>query len=143
MIGAGRRTVNLFPDHLGVMDIGWVRSICLAMPGATEEILWGSELVFKAGGRMFCVLSLEPGGTWVSFRTDEESFAELVERPGIVPAPYLARAKWVALETPDALPPLELKQRLERSWQLVVQRLPKKKRDPLMAARRGARPASA
>jgi hypothetical protein len=32
-----------------------------------------------------------------------EEFAELVERPGIIQAPYFARNQWVALETEDAL----------------------------------------
>lgn len=123
------------------MDVEWVRAICLALPGAAEEILWESELVFKVGGKMFCVVSLEPGSTWLSFKADEESFAELLERPGIVPAPYLARAKWVALETEDALPPGELKERLERSWRLVVDRLPKKARERIMDSRRPAPPA--
>ncbi|MCS7044040.1 MAG: MmcQ/YjbR family DNA-binding protein [Bryobacteraceae bacterium] len=126
---------------LGCMDVEWVRAICLALPGAAEEILWESELVFKVGGKMFCVVSLEPGSTWLSFKADEESFAELLERPGIVPAPYLARAKWVALETEDALPPGELKERLERSWRLVVDRLPKKARERIMDSRRPAPPA--
>ncbi|MCX7604505.1 MAG: MmcQ/YjbR family DNA-binding protein [Bryobacteraceae bacterium] len=126
---------------LGCMDVEWVRAICVALPGAAEEILWESELVFKVGGKMFCVVSLEPGSTWLSFKADEESFAELLERPGIVPAPYLARAKWVALETEDALPPGELKERLERSWRLVVDRLPKKARERIMDSRRPAPPA--
>jgi predicted DNA-binding protein (MmcQ/YjbR family) len=32
-----------------------------------------------------------------------EDFEELIERPGIIPAPYSARATWVALETFDAM----------------------------------------
>ena len=53
-------------------------------------------------------------------------FAELVERPGVIPAPYLARASWVALEDSDALPTAELKQLVRQSYELVRERLPKK-----------------
>jgi predicted DNA-binding protein (MmcQ/YjbR family) len=115
------------------MDVEWVRAICLSLPGVTEEILWGGDLVFKVAGRMFCVASLEPGGVWLSLKAGEEAYAELVERPGIVPAPYLARAKWVALESRDAMGPAELKQRIVQSWKLVAGRLNKRERDRLMA----------
>lgn len=92
---------------------------------------------------MFCVVSLEPGGVWLSFKVEDDAFAELVERPGIVPAPYLARAKWIALESEDAMPPCELKERVERSWELVAARLPKRERERLNALRRQSPPASA
>jgi predicted DNA-binding protein (MmcQ/YjbR family) len=52
----------------------------------------------------------------------------LVELPGIVPAPYLARAQWVAFERADVLPPGETKQLLRESYDLVVAKLPKKTR---------------
>jgi len=35
----------------------------------------------------------------LSFKASPETFADLTERPNIIPAPYLARAQWVALET--------------------------------------------
>ena len=54
--------------------------------------------------------------------------AELTERPGIVPAPYLARAKWVALEKYSALRKSEYERVLEASYDLVVAKLPKAKR---------------
>ncbi len=47
------------------------------------------------------------------------------------PAPYLARAQWVALETEDALSVAELKQRLRNSYDLVFARLPRKTREAL------------
>ena len=45
----------------------------------------------------------------MSFKCTPEVFAELVERPGIIPAPYSARTHWVALEREDALPRAEIK----------------------------------
>jgi len=124
------------------MNAAWLRSICLSLPGVTEEILWGGQLVFKVSGRMFCVAPLEPGEILVSFKVEEEEFSELTERPGIVPAPYLARARWIALEHEDAMPPSELKSRIARSWQLVVERLPKRERNRLNALRQPSPPAS-
>lgn len=124
------------------MSAEWVRAVCLSLPGVTEEILWGGELVFKVSGKMFCVAPLEPGGIDVSFKVEDEEFAELIERPGIIPAPYLARARWIALENGDAMPPAELKRRIGRSWELAAARLPKRERLRLSALRQPAPPAS-
>ena len=46
--------------------------------------------------------------------------------PGIVPAPYLARNHWVALETEDALSAAEIERLIRRSYELVLAKLPKK-----------------
>jgi predicted DNA-binding protein (MmcQ/YjbR family) len=87
------------------MNVDWLREICLAFPGATEQMQWTNMLLFKVSGKMFAMTSLEPAPVCLFFKASPESFAELTERPNIIPAPYLARARWVALETRDALPP--------------------------------------
>jgi predicted DNA-binding protein (MmcQ/YjbR family) len=113
------------------MNIDWVRSYCMSLPHATESVQWGNDLVFKISGKMFAVVVLEPAKVWLSFKCPPEEFAELIERPGIIPAPYSARYHWVALETEDALTASELKTRLRRSYDLVVEKLPKKARAAL------------
>ena len=105
-----------------------VRRYCLSLPHVTESVQWGDDLVFKIGGKMFAVTVLEPAKVWLSFKCSPEEFAELVERPGIIPAPYSARYHWVALEAEDALPALEIERRLRRSYDLVLEKLPKKAR---------------
>ena len=67
--------------------------------------------------------------------SSEENFAELTERPGIIPAPYLARAKWVALETRDALSSDELTLLLRESYDMVVAKLPMKTREALASGK--------
>lgn len=108
------------------MDISWVREYCLALAHTTEKVQWQDDLVFKVGGKMYAVVALEPGDRWLSFKCTPEEFASLVERPGIVPAPYLARAHWVSLETEDALPRVEIKRLLSAAYDLIFARLPKK-----------------
>src|SRR5712692_8963831 len=109
-----------------MIDIDWLRKICLPLPGVTEQIQWGYDLVVKVGGKMFAVAHLEPAPVCLSFKCSDESFAELTERPQIIPAPYLARAKWVALESPDAISRGELAQLLRASYQQVIAKLPKR-----------------
>jgi predicted DNA-binding protein (MmcQ/YjbR family) len=108
------------------MDIEWIRKYCLSLPHTTETVQWGGDLVFKIGGKMYAVVPLEPGYNFMSFKCSPETFAELIERVGIVPAPYLARAHWVALETANALAPAEVKRLVRQGYELVLAKLPKK-----------------
>ena len=107
------------------MDIEAVREFCLSLPHTTEQIQWEIDLVFKVGGKMFAVIATEPGRVWMSMKCSDEEFAELVERPGVIPAPYLARAKWVALESAETLPRLELERLLRAAHDIVFAKLPK------------------
>ncbi len=113
------------------MDTAWVRAVCRALPHTTEQVQWGSALVFKVGGKMYAVAQLEPARTCLSFKCSAEDFAALSELPGAMPAPYLARAQWVALEHEEALPPAQLREQLRRAHALVLAKLPKKKRAEL------------
>ena len=114
------------------MDIESVRAFCLAFPHATEKVQWGNDLVFKIAGKMFAVTVLEGASKYcMSFKVTEEQFAELIERDGIDPAPYSARYHWVALERFDVVSDKELKALLRNSYQLVLNKLPKKVRAQL------------
>ena len=119
------------------MDVEWIRRVCMAFPHATEQVLWGADLVFKIGGKMFAAAPLEPAPVCLSFKCTPEQFAELTERPGVIPAPYSARAHWVALESEDALPRAEIRELLGQSYGLVLARLPKKRQAGLQAGQKG------
>lgn len=108
------------------MDLEFLRAHCLCLPHTTEQIQWGSTLLFKIGGKMYAATDADNADAGISFKCSPEEFDELVEQPGIIPAPYLARAKWVALEHPGAMPRVELRQRLTRSYALVKGGLTKK-----------------
>jgi predicted DNA-binding protein (MmcQ/YjbR family) len=121
------------------MNVDWLRELCLSFPGTTEQIQWGYDLLFKVGGKMFAITPLEPAPLWLSFKASPENFAELTERPNIIPAPYLARAQWVALQTNDALPANELAGLLRESYDIVFAKLPKKTRETMFGSRPAAR----
>jgi predicted DNA-binding protein (MmcQ/YjbR family) len=109
------------------MNIQRLRKHCLSFPGATEQIQWGADLVFKVGGKMFAVAATEPSASHcLSFKCSNEAYAELLEQEGIDPAPYMARAKWVALEQFDALSDREIETRIGDSYKLVFAKLTKK-----------------
>ena len=104
------------------------RALAASLPGATEDIKWGADLVFSVGGKMFCVFLLDDKGRakTCSFKVDDERFLELTGLPGIEPAPYLARAKWVQLRPGHALSGADLGALVQRSHALVAAKLTKK-----------------
>ena len=114
------------------MNLEQIQKFCLSLPHVTERIQWGNDLLFCIGGKMFAVAGLDPKyDTKLSFKCTREKFAELVEHQGIVPAPYVARYHWVALQDLDALPARELKELLKTAYQLVHDKLPLKVRKQL------------
>jgi len=125
------------------VNVDWIRDLCLSFPHTTEQIQWGDDLVFKVAGKIHAITVLRPAKTWLCFKVSPEKFSELTERPGIIPAPYLARAKWVALETKDALSPDELRILLRNSYDMVVAKLPRKRREALAHGKPRARRSSA
>jgi len=117
------------------LDTESVRTHCLSFPQATENVQWGNDLVFKIAGKMFAVMALEgPVKYIMSFKCTEEKFNELIEQEGMDPAPYMARNKWVAIERFDVLSDKELKSLLRNSYDMVVEKLPKKVREQLGTA---------
>jgi predicted DNA-binding protein (MmcQ/YjbR family) len=115
------------------MDIDSLRNFCLAFPHTTENVQWGHDLCFKVDGKLFAVTALEHAPVRLSFKCTPEGFAELCERDGVIPAPYMARAQWVALEQLNTLPDIELRERITESYRLVWERLTKKRRAELEA----------
>ncbi|MFZ0691762.1 MAG: MmcQ/YjbR family DNA-binding protein [Acidobacteriaceae bacterium] len=122
------------------MDAETLRAFLLALPDVCETMQWGDNLVYWAGdkaigGKMFALVSLEPDhGAVMSFAAGQERFSELVEIEGVFPAPYLARANWVAVERWNTLPAAELKQLLRHARELVYEKLPPKTKAVLAMA---------
>jgi predicted DNA-binding protein (MmcQ/YjbR family) len=115
--------------------IDWVRACCLALPHATEDVQWEHNLLFRIAGKMFCIANLEPGmsPTKIAFKCTPEKFAELVEIEGIIPAPYMARNHWVAMLEMDALRQPEIRELIQASYQMILEKLPKNKQAALRA----------
>jgi len=119
------------------MDAEKMRAMLLKLPHVAETMQWGANLVFWAGdksigGKMFAEVDLDgKGGPVMSYAAGPERFAELVEREGIIPAPYLARAHWVAVERWDVFRASEWPSELQAAHALIYAKLPKRTRDVL------------
>lgn len=107
------------------MDIDSIRNYCLSLPHATEDIQWGNDLLFRISGKIFAGMSLDPPHS-LSFKCTPGTFDELIEFEGIIPAPYMARNKWVMLERLDALNDSEIKRLIKNSYEMIFSKLTKK-----------------
>lgn len=102
------------------------RLVAAALTGATEDIKWGADLVYSVGSKMFCVFLLRDGVPCsCSFKVDDERFLELTGVPGVIPAPYLARARWVQVQPSHGLSKADLDGLVRRSHALVAAKLSK------------------
>ena len=100
--------------------------MCRALPEVSEDVKWGNDLCFCVSGKMFAAVDLNPPHS-LAFKCTPEEFGELVERPGLIPAPYMARNMWVQEERlGEALERRELEGLLKTWYGLVVARLPKR-----------------
>jgi predicted DNA-binding protein (MmcQ/YjbR family) len=119
------------------MDSESARAFLLRLPHVEETLQWGNNLVFwvgdKAiGGKMFALMNLDADSNGVlSFAAGPEGAAELLEIDGIFPAPYLARAHWVAMERWNVLRTSELEARLRAARDIVEAKLTKRTRNVL------------
>ena len=116
------------------MDFEKAKALCRTFPGATEDIKWGADIVFSVGLKMFAVTSSAVPAQGISFKVDDQRFLELTDRPGIIPAPYLARAKWVRVEHTKALSEAQAAALLRQSYELVFAKLTKKLQREILEA---------
>src|SRR5262245_47359623 len=122
------------------MNLDSIRSYCLSFPHATEDIQWGNDLLFRISGKMFTVVGLDSPNS-MAFKVTPEEFDQLIEIDGIIPAPYMARNKWVQLERLDALDASEIKRLIKGSYDMVFSKLTKKVQAELMSTK-AAKPAA-
>jgi predicted DNA-binding protein (MmcQ/YjbR family) len=113
------------------LDIELLRKTCLNFKGATEDIKWGSDLCFCVGAKMFCVTGVDSPEFFVSLKVLDKEFSDLIERPGISPAPYVARYKWILVNGSETFTNAEWQHFIEQSYELVRDKLSKKLKESL------------
>jgi predicted DNA-binding protein (MmcQ/YjbR family) len=119
------------------MNVESLRAYLLSLPHVEETMQWGDNLVFwvgdKAiGGKMFALANLSGESNGVlSFAAGPGWYAELLEIDGAFPAPYLARAFWIAIKSYDVFSSQELKEHLSNAHHVVHEKLPKRTKDVL------------
>lgn len=107
------------------MNVDQLRGLCLAFPEATENMQWGDDLCFKYHGKIFVTVALTAVPPKVCFKCSSEAFAELTEKEGIHPAPYVGRYKWVILDSLSVLSDDDLREFVSQSYEMIATKAPK------------------
>lgn len=107
-------------------------ALCGHWLGVTRDIKWETRLVFSVDAKMFAMTAADGSEpVYLYFKVPDERFLELTDRPGIVPAPYLARARWVMIDEPKRFATAELAELVLGSYALVRAKLAKKRQAAL------------
>ncbi len=106
---------------------------CKTLKATTHVEQWGGASVWKIGGKIFAICSKwgEGDHTRIGFKCSDLAYAILREQPGIIPAPYLARAKWVQIETDEAMSDEDIRDHIRTAHRIVTGKLTKAQRREL------------
>jgi predicted DNA-binding protein (MmcQ/YjbR family) len=112
------------------MNLEDFREHCLTKPGATEGTPFGEDtLVFKVGGKMFALASLDDVPPRVNLKCDPDLALELRDRyEEVQPGYHMNKKHWNTVELSGRIPAAELRRMLDHSYDLVVKSLPKRAR---------------
>lgn len=106
-------------------------AVCLALPGATLSVQWGDDHVYKVGGKMFAVMGGAVGRDGASLKVSDVAYEVLTQSGRAIPAPYLARARWVHFADLLALDDAEVEDWLRTAHGLIAAKLTRKQRAEL------------
>ncbi|MHA1564958.1 MAG: MmcQ/YjbR family DNA-binding protein [Alphaproteobacteria bacterium] len=106
---------------------------CKSLKATTHVVQWGNASVWKIGGKIFAICSKwgDGEGTKIGFKCSELSYSILIEQPDIIPAPYLARAKWVQIETAEAMTDQDIRGYIDNAYASILGKLTKTTRKNL------------
>lgn len=110
------------------MTIEDIQLICKDLKGVTQDIKWEDHLCFNIGGKMFLITAPDAVPLSASIKVTDELFDELSEKEGFMPAPYLARYKWIWMDDIRRLSKRQWKTYIESAYRLVLSKLPAKTR---------------
>jgi predicted DNA-binding protein (MmcQ/YjbR family) len=114
----------------GMMFADDVREVLLGKPHAVEETLFGPEvLVYKVGGKMFALLTVEDVPVRMNLKCEPERALDLRDRyEGIIPGYHMNKKHWNTLVLDQTLPGDLIRELIDHSYGLVYASLPQKVR---------------
>lgn len=106
---------------------------CGSFKGATHVVQWRGASVWKVGGKIFAIYTLRGADQdgKISFKCSDLGYEVLQEQPGLIPAPYFARAKWIQVAEPDAMSDKDLKQNIAAAYRIIAGKLTRAMRTQL------------
>ena len=100
---------------------------CGSFKATTHVVQWGNASVWKVGGKIFAIHSTWGEGVHgkICFKCSDLGYQVLREQPGLVPAPYLARAKWIQVAEPGAMSDADIKANIAAAYRIIAGKLTK------------------
>jgi predicted DNA-binding protein (MmcQ/YjbR family) len=120
----------LVREKIGAVDRDQVLALLSGMPGAVEDYPFGDEVaVFKVGGKMFALVSLDGEPGVVNLKCDPALALQLRQQYAAVrPGYHQNKRHWNSIDLDGSLDDEELREMVEHSHQLVVGSLPRRAR---------------
>lgn len=113
------------------MNIEEIRDYCISLKAVTESFPFDeTTLVFKVMNKMFCLLSLDK--LQVNLKNNPEKNIDLrAHYPAIIPGYHMNKEHWNTVGLDGTIPPNLIKELIDKSYQLIIKSLPKKKQQEL------------
>ncbi|RPE80081.1 MmcQ/YjbR family DNA-binding protein [Vulcaniibacterium tengchongense] len=116
------------------MDTEQLKRFCARLPGAAA-VLHGPPaniLVYAVDGKTFAYFKTSAPERWrFSVRVTPERFVELTDQPGIKPARWLGRYRWVTIVDVRAMPADYLRELVRWSHAQALAKLSRRRRAAL------------
>ena len=115
------------------MNLEDFREYCLSKPATTESTPFGEDvLVFKVGGKIFALASLDNVPPTANLKCDPDWALELRDRyEDVQPGYHMSKKHWNTINLGGEVPLRELRRMIDHSYELVAASLPRKVRDKL------------
>lgn len=109
------------------MDLAEFREYCLRKPSASEGTPFGPDVVvFKVGGRIFALASLDEVPARANLKCDPDLALELRDRyEQVTPGYHMNKKHWNTVEINTGISESELRKMIDHSYELVLKSLPK------------------
>ncbi|MFP4112734.1 MAG: MmcQ/YjbR family DNA-binding protein [Spirochaetota bacterium] len=112
------------------MTIAELRDLCLSLPGTSYDFPFDEEtIVFRVGGKMFGLAGINENPVSVNLKCDPILARDLrAGYEGIEPGYHMNKEHWNTVRCGSDVPDEQLEWLVRHSYDLVVEKLPKKRR---------------
>ena len=106
------------------MDLAQFREYCLNKPRATECTPFGPDvLVFKVGGKMFALASLDRFPAAANLKCDPDLALDLRDRyEQVTPGYHMNKKHWNTVEIDNGIPETEIRKMIDHSYDLIARK---------------------
>ncbi|MBS1885728.1 MAG: MmcQ/YjbR family DNA-binding protein [Actinobacteria bacterium] len=115
------------------MDADQLRDLCLSFAGVEETFPFNPETsVFKVGGKMFALSQLGSDSLRVSLKCEPRLAEDLrAAHAAVIPGYHLDKRHWNTVVLDGSLPDRQVRDMVEDSYDLIVDKLPRSQRRAL------------